>query len=489
MAGWWNGIHEGLKIPCRKRLEGSNPSPAIFILWKQDVLNNSPHRMFFCLTLLSLLGITSFQYHVFSAEKPPSFVFIMADDLGYRDLGCYGCNDIKTPNIDRLAHNGIRLTDFYTSAPVGTPSRCAFMTGRYQQRVPNMEWILDDGVMTAGLPQNELSIANILRHHGYSTGLIGKWHLGFKDECRPNQHGFDEFLGFLGGSIDYFRHVDIHGQSALYENTMPIKKEGYLTDLVTDKSLDFIDRHSNEPFFLQVAYNAPHWPIQGPDDKDEKVSRNNEWDTKGDRDTYAKMVERMDEGVGKILKRLQRKGIRKNTLVVFCSDNGGGRWSNNLPLKKQKARLWEGGIRVPCIISWPKQLPAGRVSTQATIIMDLTASMLAAAGIEQPRRLDGFDILSHISGEREEIDRTFVWRNDFHGEKAVRWGKWKWLHENGKDFLFDLDKDPGEENDVKDRFFDILFLVKEVYRKWEDAMPYPQTMFGEEQQTNGTRDK
>ena len=356
----------------------------------------------------------------------PNLVLILADDLGYGDLGCYGCPDIPTPNLDRLARDGVRLTDCYASAPVCTPTRCALMTGRYQQRAPNLEWALYPGVKTAGLPKEEITIAKILKQAGYKTALFGKWHLGYQPEWGPNQHGFDEFFGLLSGNIDYFRHIEGNGEADLYENTTPIQQEGYMTDLITQRSVDFIERQEeNKPFFLYTSYNAPHWPIQGPDDRDLPITKEN-WSRSGARPDYAKMVERMDEGIGQILGALKKKGLEENTLVVFCSDNGGDRLARNEPLSGQKGLLKEGGIRVPCIFRWPDYLPAGRVSGQTAITMDITASLISAARLIPVRKIDGVDLFSFISGRKNEVERTFVWRNDFHNEKAIRWGHWKW---------------------------------------------------------------
>jgi len=312
--------------------------------------------------------------------------------------------------------------------------------------------------------------------------LFGKWHLGYRPEWGPNQHGFNEFFGLLSGNIDYFRHIENNDEPDLYENTTPAVKKGYITDLITERATDFISRHAHEPFFLYVAYNAPHFPIQGPGDAGVEITKEN-WSKRGERTDYAAVVERMDDGIGRILNALRAERLSENTLVIFCSDNGGERLARNAPLSGQKTHLREGGIRVPCLARWPKVLPAGKVSSQAAITMDLSATLLAAARIRPVRKIDGTPLFPYLCGIRPEVERTFVWRNDLQGEKAVRWGKWKWLREKGNDFLFDLENDIEETRDLQDRFFDILYHLQTVYASWEKAMPYHQTRFGDDLKT------
>lgn len=413
------------------------------------------------------------------APRKANIVLIMADDLGYGDIGCYGCDDIQTPNIDRIAAQGVRLTDYYASAPVCTPTRCALMTGRYQARCPNLEWALYTGVNTVGLAPTETTIATMLNKAGFATGMFGKWHLGEREEWRPNQHGFDEFFGHLGGNLDYFQHRIANGERDLYENNEPIQRDGYITDLITARAVDFLERKKEAPFFAYVAYNAPHWPMQGPDDHDKKVVQGKNWIEK-DRATYIRMVEQIDAGVGKILDQLKESGLEQNTLVVFCSDNGGDRSSRNTPLRGQKGHLWEGGIRVPCVMRWPGVLPAGGTNSQASITMDLSATLLSAAMVRPSRKLDGMDLLSYLTGYRNPVEQTLVWRNTFRNQRTVRWGKWKWLEIDGKEMLFDLKKDIGESEDILQRFPDIAHWLREIYGQWERAMPYKQTLFGDD---------
>ncbi|HEY0592365.1 MAG TPA: sulfatase-like hydrolase/transferase, partial [Thermoanaerobaculia bacterium] len=334
---------------------------------------------------------------------PPNIVVFFMDDVGYADLRIDGAVDARTPNLDRLAAEGVRLTDCYAAAPVCTPTRAAFMTGRYQHRV-GLEAVLASALGNAdrGLSPREPTLPRYLHDAGYATGLFGKWHLGSRPEFRPNLHGFDEFFGFLGGALDYYSHLGEDGKHDLYENDRPVELKGYLTDAITARAISFIERHRGEPFFLDVAYNATHWPFQPPGvetpepfpaGEHEDVLR--AWSGRGTREDYVRMLERADEGIGRILATIDRLGLRENTLVIFTSDNGGEWLSHMGPLFNRKGTLWEGGLGVPCVFRWPARLPGKRVSRQPAITMDLTATILAAAGAtpRADRPLDGIDLL------------------------------------------------------------------------------------------------
>jgi len=403
----------------------------------------------------------------------------MADDLGYGDLSCYGAPDIQTPSIDSLAREGVRLTDYYASAPVCTPTRCALMTGRYQQRVPNLEWAIYPGVKTVGLPRSEMTIAAMLKKVGYRTGIFGKWHLGYREQNHPLRHGFDEFFGILSGNVDHFRHKESNQEHDLYLNQEEFHTEGYLTDLITDRAVDFIRRNRDSHFFLYVPYNAPHFPIQSPDDEDVEISREN-WNRGGDRADYAGMVEAIDAGVGRILKALKETDLDEDTLIIFCSDNGGERLGRNDPLSGGKGSLKEGGIRVPCILRWLRVLPQGQESRQTAITMDLSVMLLNAAGVRPDRHLDGFNLFPVLCGEKRNLERTFCWRAQHRSEKAARWGDWKWYQKDGRDHLYYLPEDIAEQNNLVERNIDIVHGIKTIYRDWEQAMPFTQELFGME---------
>ncbi len=418
------------------------------------------------------LGGKAFEVTAEEREKP-TVLLILADDLGYGDLGCYGCTDIKTPNIDRLAKEGVRFTDFH-AAPVCTPTRCAIMTGRYQQRVKGLEWAIHPGVKRLGLPPSETTIATMLKGSGYVTGLFGKWHLGYKKEFGPNNHGFDEFFGLLSGNVNYFTHKEVNDEPDLYENTQPVVVKGYMTDLIAERALRFLDRQRGKTFFLDVCFNAPHWPIQGPDDADKPIDKGN-W-TKGTRDTYVKMVERMDQKVGEILDRLDKYNLASNTVVIFASDNGGDTLSRNDPLSRKKGSLWEGGIRIPCIIRYPGVVPAGKAIDQAGIVMDLSATILALTGAKPPagRTLDGEDLMPVILGKEKPHPRTFFWRTKT--QDAVRSGPWKYLRDGEKEYLFNLDEDIAEKNNLAAQYPERLNELKALFKAWESQMqPRPTT--------------
>ena len=419
--------------------------------------------------LLSLLALSP----VLAGPAPPrgpNVVLILTDDMGYADLGCYGCKDIRTPNIDRLAKEGTRLTDFYSNGPVCTPTRAALMTGRWQQRV-GLEWAIYPGQKEPGLPAAQTSLARMLKGAGYRTGMFGKWHLGYRKEFAPNAHGFETFAGLLSGNVDHYSKKEINGERDWYENTTPTEAKGYSTDLITARAVDFIDKHAKERFFLYLPYNAVHWPFQPPDKPGDVRIRNTWFD--GSRKDYAGMMERIDAGVGKVLASLERHKIADDTLVIFTNDNGGERLSDNGPFFHHKATLWEGGIRVPCILRWPGHVPAGKVSHQAGISMDLTATVLAACGVAPPvgRKLDGIDLLPLLKDNRT-VERTFFWRitRPSLNQRAVRQGKWKYVRDNGYKLLFDLSVDPGERKTLAYHHPDLVAKLRKRLADWENEM-------------------
>lgn len=406
-----------------------------------------------------------------SQAPRPNVVLILADDLGYGDLGCYGAQDIRTPHLDRLARDGVRLTHGYANATVCTPTRAALMTGRWQQRV-GLEWALLANQKEMGLPVEEPSLARMLKESGYATGLFGKWHLGGIPDLSPNVHGFDAFFGLLGGNVDFYSHRMRSGERDLWEDGRAIESHGYLTDLITDRAIAFIERHRERPFFAYVAYNAVHWPFQPPGRPDD-VRTAETW-LRGTRADYAGMMESMDAGIGRILTALERHGLAPNTLVVFTSDNGGERLSRMAPLFHRKHSLWEGGIRVPYILRWPARLPRDRTVEQPVISMDLTASILAAAGARPPegRMLDGMDVLPILAGNAAPAERTFFWRVDRkeRRQKAVRKGRWKYVLDAESELLFDVADDPGERDDLAHRHPAVLAELRGLLKAWEDEI-------------------
>ena len=405
-----------------------------------------------------------------AAPRQPNVLFILADDLGYGDLSCYGRPDYRTPVLDSLAREGVRFTNAYAAAPVCTPTRCAFMTGRYPQR---LEVGLQEPLLNAqtdiGLPPNHPTIASLLKANGYRTALIGKWHLGQKAEFGPNRHGFDEFFGILNGAADYFTH---ESQGAdLWEDLTPVQRVGYLTDLLSDRAVQFVTRARTKPFFLSLHYTAPHSPWEGPEDA--SISHTDHGSGPmtdgGSPKIYASMMASMDAGIGRVLTALGRAKLERNTLVIFTSDNGGERYSFNWPFSFQKYHLWEGGIRVPAIVRWPGVVPRAHISDQAATTMDWTATILAvtATALDSAYPPDGEDLMSVCTGAPSH-ERTLFWRTTL--RDAARAGKWKYLKESGNEHLFDLSVDPGEKAELNTRHADVFEKIKGEYLAWNARM-------------------
>lgn len=416
----------------------------------------------------------------FAADQShPNIIFILADDLGYGDLGCYGATDLRTPHIDQLAAEGVRFTDFYANGAICSPTRVAFLTGRYQQRV-GMENALYYQEKGRGLPADGETIADALHSAGYTTGLCGKWHVGYDRVRRPLQQGFDHFFGFLGGNHHYFEHMDRIGVPDLWLNDKPVEREGYTTDLITEDALQFIEEHRAGPFFLYLSHAAPHFPWQGPHDKEKDIRpRKPSWQ-QGDRATYVAMVESMDAGIGRVLQKLEVLGLRQRTLVVFTSDNGGHTYSRNAPLRGAKGDLWEGGIRVPCIANWPGKLAAGEITHQVGITMDWTATFRRLAGLGvDPEGEDGIDLMPILTHERGEQERTLFWRRkrgpvrkSFDESRAVRSGRWKLIEqvESGEQFLFDLTVDRSESKNLVKQHPDVASALRKRIDDWEESV-------------------
>jgi arylsulfatase A-like enzyme len=339
----------------------------------------------------------------------PNVVLIITDDVGYGDIGSYGAPDVKTPSIDRIAREGVRLTDFYANGATCSPTRTSLITGRYQQRV-GIEAPLGAGGKAdheRGLQPTAASLPQLLRSNGYATALVGKWHLGWQERFSPEAHGFEYFFGFKSGFVDFYQHTagrDAPIKDDLFEHGQPVKVEGYLTDLITERSLRFIETNAKKPFFLEVAYNAAHWPYQRPDQPSTAIDGGRHLtpfdEATSTRADYVAMLERADQGVGRILAALDKLGLRDNTLVIFTNDNGGEWLSRNAPLFHNKSSVWEGGIRVPTVVRWPGRIPAGRTSAQVGATFDLTATILAATGTKVPAdaRLDGIDRCGPATG-------------------------------------------------------------------------------------------
>lgn len=406
----------------------------------------------------------------------PNIVLIMTDDMGWSDLGSYGAPDISTPNIDSIARDGVKLTDFYSNGVLCSPTRAGLISGRYQQRY-GMETALPNEATAneRGLAANGMTLPQLMKDAGYATALVGKWHLGYEDAQSPNAHGFDYFFGLKSGYHDYYTHNAGDGKPDLWENAAPITETGYMTDLITARATRFIEQHANERFFIDVAYNAPHWPYQIPDHPSEAPDNARHVmphdATTSTRADYVAMVERMDQGVGQILATLEKLDLDENTIVIFTNDNGGEWLANSAPLFHRKTTVWEGGIRVPTLIRWPGHIPAGKVSDQVGITMDLTASMLAAAGARIPAtaQLEGINLFPILEGRAAEVERTLFWRSTGYGpqQRAVRSGDWKLVVEGNHEFVYDIRRDIAERNDLANRRQDVAQRLRVLLNDWE----------------------
>lgn len=415
------------------------------------------------------------------AERP-NVLYVMADDLGWGDLSCYGRPDYRTPNLDRLASEGVRFAQAYSAAPVCTPTRCAFVTGRYPARTAvgleePLAWRkqLAEQKRDPGLPPEHPTVASLLKAAGYRTALVGKWHLGYLPTYGPVKSGFEEFFGIMSGGADFFTHKDANGDLDLFEAEVPVERVGYMTDLITERAVEYLRRARRDaPFFLSLNYTAPHWPWEGP--RDEVVSRTlgrgyEGFTSGGSLKVYAEMMRSLDEGVGRVLRALEEAGHARRTLVVFTSDNGGERFSYNWPFSGQKFDLREGGIRVPALARWPGRIPERRTTEQVAVTMDWTATFIAAAGARPhpDYPLDGVDLLPVMRGERPAFERTLFWRHGVQG--AARAGRWKYLKDGERgERLFDLQTDEREQADSRTSQGEIFERLKAEYQRWEAQM-------------------
>lgn len=399
--------------------------------------------------------------------------------MGYADLGVYGAKDIRTPNIDRLAREGVRFTDFYANATTCSPTRAGLITGRYQQRYGVEQPLSADGATPdageRGLEASPFSLPRLLKATGYATALVGKWHLGYAATQSPLAHGFDYFFGLKSGYHDYWHHNDSRGTPDLWENDARVELEGYSTNLIADRAIAFIDQHAKTPFFIDVAFNAPHWPFQRPDTPSKAVG-NARFLKPADslassRADYVSMVEALDTQVGRVLASLEQHGLTRNTIVIFTNDNGGEWLSDNTPLFNRKWTTWEGGIRVPAIVRWPGHIRAGSVTPQVGITMDLTASVLAVTGATIPAeaKLDGLNLFPVLEASAPVTSRTLFWRSTQarRDMRAVRDGDQKIVIEGNHTFLFDVRRDPGERNDLARLQPKVVRALKLKLDAWE----------------------
>lgn len=409
-----------------------------------------------------------------AAERPPNIVLIVADDLGYGSLGCYGSKEIKTPHLDRLAADGMKFTDFHSNGAMCTPTRAAMLTGRYQQRC---KWVPDEELSPVfrkqreenpvqrwawGLSAQEITLPALLRGAGYRTALIGKWHLGYDRKFHPMNHGFDEFRGFIGGNVDYHTHIAGYGTKELdWWHDREIRHEtGYTTDLLTRHACAFIEQNDKKPFFLYLAQAAPHNPWQGRDPNKKQAPVEH----------YKEMIAVLDESVGAVMDTLRKRQIDRQTLVIFCSDNGPQAppgFAAHGALRGKKGSMEEGGHRVPMIARWPGVIPAATTSDEVVMTIDFLPTFIALAGasIPQNHKIDGSDLMPVFRKERALPDRTLHWQ---HGKAwAVRQGPWKLMGQGAQaKALYHLAEDPAETINRLPEKTALATTLLDLHRPW-----------------------
>jgi len=437
----------------------------------------------------------------FTRKRPPNILLIVSDDQGYNDLGCYGGTEIQTPNLDRLATDGVRLTRFYVTWPACTPSRGSLLTGRYPQRNGTYDMFRNDKVdqdhlytpeeyavsweMVGGMDTREVLIPRALKKAGYVSGIFGKWDLGQLHRFLPLQRGFDDFYGYVNTGIDYWTH-ERYGVPSMYRNNkLTTEDKGtYATDLFRREAIKFIEQNKERPFFCYVPFNAPHMAsnlerprpgVQAPlkyirahygdyNPKDANTRR-------ARRMRYMAAVTYMDEAIGQMMDLLKKNGLEDNTIVIFFSDNGGsGSTADNSPLRGGKSQMFEGGLRVPCIIRWPGVVPAGSVCNEFLNSMDILPMLCGAAGIRTPKgvNLDGFDMAPVLAGKQKSPRKEMFWQR--RGDKAARVGNYKWIESSRGSGLFDLSSDIAEQHDLSKEKPEVLRMVKSRFAAWEKSM-------------------
>ena len=416
----------------------------------------------------------------------PNFIFILADDIGYADLGCAGARDSGlpggvSPHLDRMAAEGLYFTHGYANSPVCSPTRFALATGRYQYRLRGAAEEPLAGIARGnpilGLPPAHPTLPSLLREAGYATALIGKWHLGFAPHFGPRKSGYDYFFGPFAGGVDYFSHCSRGGEHDLWENETETHRKGYLTDLLSARAEQFVrdNAAAKQPFLLSLHYTAPHWPWETRDDEAEsqRIDGAIAHIDGGSIHTYRRMIQHMDEGIGRILAALRETSVDRDTLVVFTSDNGGERFSDNWPFVGNKMDLMEGGIRVPLIARWPGRIMAGSRTGAAVITMDWVATMLEAAGVSPHRDypLDGISLLPLFDDTSWRPARNLYWRMAHRTQRALLEGRWKYLRVDAHDYLFNLDNDERERANQAQREPERLAAMRAEWEKWAETMP------------------
>ena len=439
--------------------------PNVRDITRRDVLRS---------TALGMAALATGARHATAEQSDrPNIVFIMADDLGYADLACYGRPDLHTPNIDALANSGFRLLSAYANSAVCSATRTALITGRYQDRLPvGLEEPLAGNRDNVGLPPDHPTLPSLLKKAGYGTTLVGKWHLGVLPKFGPLQSGYDHFYGFRRGAVDYYTH-----SNDLWDGDIQVHEAGYLTDLLGDRAVHVINEYARmrQPFLLSLHFNAPHWPWEAPGDQAEserlKGHRLADFDG-GSQKTYQRMIQQMDLQVGRVTDALRANGILENTIIVFTSDNGGERFADTWPFTGRKTELLEGGLRIPAIFHWPARIHNARTSDQVAITMDWFPTLLAAAGTAPDPQFppDGINLLPILLGTSTPVERSLFWRYKANTQRAARIGDYKYLKILKNTFLFNVVEDPMERANLRDRHRDIYDRIESAWFEWNSTM-------------------
>lgn len=438
----------------------------LFLVRKNKKHGLKPCRLEFLACSILLLPFSSLIFAQKSSIRAiaakPNIILIVADYMGYADIQPFGHTEINTPSLNLLASEGIRYTNFYAAAPVCSPSRAAMLTGMYPEKTG----------LTHNIPKNDIgltpqfpTIATKLKNAGYATGLIGKWHLGFTGESSPEANGFQTFFGFRDWGIDYYTHRNISNTEGLFYNSNPVEVNGYSTDIFTDSAIAFIHRNQRKSFFLCLFYNAALPPMQPPGNPND-IRDSSNWNG-STRQDYVAVVERMDQGIGKVLAQLDKDELSKNTIVIFTYDHQGKDVVNHGEFSNGFGTLWEGGIRVPLIIRYPQLKRHNVTDIRLSVNMDLAYTLLTVSGIPTGENLDGINLFS----KRTDPGRSIFWNWNLNGnvQSAVRKGKWKYLNNNGKELLFDLEKDPEEHKNTGNSNPQILNGLKQEFQHWKGA--------------------
>lgn len=422
-----------------------------------------------CAVLIVFLGC---QASAQENTSQPNIVLIMADDLGYGDISCFGSDFIQTPVLDKMASEGIKFTDFHSNGAVCTPTRASLITGNYQQKA-GLEGVIyvQKEKRIYGISPEEKTMAEIFKDAGYKTGMFGKWHLGYKSEFNPTYHGFDEFYGYVSGNVDYISHRDGIGVYDWWHNIDTSYDKGYVTDLITDQALKFMESNMDQPFFLYIPHEAPHFPYQGRNDKADRLP-GQDFEGHGSRpdklQAYKEMVEIMDENIGRVFEKLKELDLDKSTLVLFCSDNGATKLGSNGQLNGYKSSLLEGGHRVPAIAWYPSEIKAGQVSGSTVLSMDILPTLLTVANISTDTEFDGRDFSQTLFANKKLKERPVFWR--YRNQLVARKGDWKYLKIKKEEYLFNLKTDIQESTNLKESHPAKLADLKSLMNEWENEM-------------------